>query len=1255
MFSYNKEMSKRNFEFKTADGKKKIKMVKDGKRYIQLVKLGEIEDKNYYEYKTLKGVSRWIDVRKQKNIITLEKYNKRVKETNKQEKKKKQEINKKGFSTKIGSKLKKREKKTVEGKDQKHNVERQEKKEILNRLLEKGMKTKKKIDDFTLQQLQKLDIHFDKWKKKQNMKIGLIVSIQYIRTDEKSLLIKDKEQKIYTKVFDVFSIIKKNIKTGVDDLVERYFNSIGGLGSSYYKELKDKREIKIAKPQTLYNVMTVPLKKGNITKLKYYNKKGELVLDNIESKTDTCVIDLLMDEYVDKYRTSKKSFPIKTREKLIEELKNIWIQKYLESNENNKKLYESCEPIGQPTGYDPILHGVSLYQLEKFCNKYKLPLRCLDSSLKYFYCNMNEENDEQITNKNYKALMVIIDEGHIYQVKDNEMRRQIQNTGNRNVRLSMIKEKKDNNIETQIDKNRKVIEVNNLYENFDELLEKNENTVFILTNSIEQIERFVADKLYYKEKFKHRVIGNIVTEVHLDKKNSILYNDNYKQCKEFYKMINVPFFNQNLNAIGKLLMNNINPNIYDKIRSVFTPNLWNFCLSINRGNYVRKYKTEHITEENKHLFKAYDIIKCYTSILLEKNIKYIKINGFSNIEEYKGEEIKDNALYYVDEMANNNLLIDKKGVYYPALIKRALKDGLIKRENIKYVLNCETIDIPEFKNFVDVLYHIFKENPDTENFKTMKDRNKFIKQVINRFVGMLGKKYDVNGNKFITCDINTATTKFFNNKSFVHRKELDYGKHYYVVNNAHKCECINHTFLIHGQIVQLGRLKVYDLYSKIKDYGELIEIKTDCVVIKPNSVPKLKLTRRIGGYREESLKEREIKKDVIDKFEPEINFLQKYSFQEIPIVDEWNTNDIIKQIEETKTNILIEAPAGTGKTYLLNKLKEYYKEKGKSHQSATFTNPCSLLTASKTLHKLFGFDICGRTSVVSFKGDEIILIDEVSQMPSMFFYEVLSIRRIYPNIRFLLFGDLMQTKPVKEEFLDYKNSEMLKTICQSRIRFNIDKRGEEKLFKIQRKLEDNYYNGTYKSTKCEIMNNFNKIEEKDVYKNLKKVNISFTNKMCRIVNRLCMKKFKGEEFKKISQPVNHRKIVQPEHTKLAFHSQVLCLYKDLPLRCRKSEMKVVDVKGKTCKIYNGMRFIVEKFDDKNVYLKCSYHPETLIIPVCDKFCYYFNPAYCGTIHSYQGQAINEPFCMFEVEDYDAHLLYTAITRSTKLEYIFYKH
>ena len=84
------------------------------------------------------------------------------------------------------------------------------------------------------------------------------------------------------------------------------------------------------------------------------------------------------------------------------------------------------------------------------------------------------------------------------------------------------------------------------------------------------------------------------------------------------------------------------------------------------------------------------------------------------------------------------------------------------------------------------------------------------------------------------------------------------------------------------------------------------------------------------------------------------------------------------------------------------------------------------------------------------------------------------------------------------------------------------------------------------------------------------------------------------------------------------------------------------------KYYNSEDFIVVDFDDEYFYLKT---PKKDTIKIDIKFTNHFKPLYAMTVHKAQGMTINKPYSIYEYDRMKHDMLYVALTRTSKEEYV----
>ena len=84
-------------------------------------------------------------------------------------------------------------------------------------------------------------------------------------------------------------------------------------------------------------------------------------------------------------------------------------------------------------------------------------------------------------------------------------------------------------------------------------------------------------------------------------------------------------------------------------------------------------------------------------------------------------------------------------------------------------------------------------------------------------------------------------------------------------------------------------------------------------------------------------------------------------------------------------------------------------------------------------------------------------------------------------------------------------------------------------------------------------------------------------------------------------------------------------------------------------IFNNEMFICHKINEKDIIVKNLSGEEYII----DKnyFNKYFLLQFCITTHKSQGISLDKPYCIYEINKFNKKLLYVALSRATKYEYI----
>ncbi len=188
--------------------------------------------------------------------------------------------------------------------------------------------------------------------------------------------------------------------------------------------------------------------------------------------------------------------------------------------------------------------------------------------------------------------------------------------------------------------------------------------------------------------------------------------------------------------------------------------------------------------------------------------------------------------------------------------------------------------------------------------------------------------------------------------------------------------------------------------------------------------------RRING-KQEVCSYKIINFDQID-FSKELEFADEYEIVSKPKEEEDDTYTKILNLLKRGDNVFLTGFAGTGKSYILNKLKEKFK---KELTITSTTGIAAVNVKGQTLHSWAGVGLCrnpvsktvekirGRVSTLrQIINCKILAIDEISMLNiETFEYVNEVLKEIRENnepfggIQVLLIGDFFQLPPVDEE------------------------------------------------------------------------------------------------------------------------------------------------------------------------------------------------------------------------------------------------
>ena len=242
-----------------------------------------------------------------------------------------------------------------------------------------------------------------------------------------------------------------------------------------------------------------------------------------------------------------------------------------------------------------------------------------------------------------------------------------------------------------------------------------------------------------------------------------------------------------------------------------------------------------------------------------------------------------------------------------------------------------------------------------------------------------------------------------------------------------------------------------------------------------------------------------------------------------------------------------------------------------------------------------------------------IFIEEFSMVPNKWMTKIYHEYTKYNN-KVYMFGDPNQCEPVEGGSQIHYNYMESKTISEMCPRI-------ETLQYIEKSCR--YDKQTHEMLKTflkhgKISTYFQPIDKK-LYKN-----ICYLNSTRIKVNAQCCDQFtKDKRYETVEFKYDNKK-------------EIYKVCQNMPI------LATQNIKDK--KIFNTMEFVIEKIKENKFKVNNEWYD-------IKEFSESFIPSFCVTVYKYQGADINEHYNVHDVNRMDKKQLYTALSRTTKLEYV----
>ena len=376
---------------------------------------------------------------------------------------------------------------------------------------------------------------------------------------------------------------------------------------------------------------------------------------------------------------------------------------------------------------------------------------------------------------------------------------------------------------------------------------------------------------------------------------------------------------------------------------------------------------------------------------------------------------------------------------------------------------------------------------------------------------------------------------------------------------------------LYDQIMDLEAIALHKLATLIESKnGTVLDLNTDCITcnFKDNKFPfELDNNKNIVGYYYDNEN-----KELLYKLEDKTTRLQierkpQYKreciyqheilqWSTINDVEDNNFKPLVDQVISSDKSYFITGPAGTGKSELIRNIKTELNKTNKTYICLAPTNLAALNIDGMTIHK-FVIRIKKMESIYNLNCD-YIFIDEISMVKEVFYKFFIMLKRIKPDIKFIIAGDFNQLPPIDDRIqenikyaFDYKNSVALKELCNNnKLELSNCRRSDNVLFNM-----------------CKF-ENINKIDISLFNSEFTERHLAYTNKSRIRINEKCMNKLKGEYHG--YKPVLNRNIHD-------CNSQDVTLYPNLPIICKKNceELELI----------NNEQFTIKKLTTDTIIIK----------------------------------------------------------------------
>ena len=590
-------------------------------------------------------------------------------------------------------------------------------------------------------------------------------------------------------------------------------------------------------------------------------------------------------------------------------------------------------------------------------------------------------------------------------------------------------------------------------------------------------------------------------------------------------------------------------------------------------------------------YDTFDIAKAYPSVLMNNKYDFPIYSIHDTIETYNGEEFTT-AEYFI----NKNIVVPLKTMNGQPIIIPA---GIFTRTAVERLLYHELITKEDITYvlkakqslkagaFKEFMVYLFNTYPEVT-----------AKKMANQFIGFLGTKYDKTNYGYMTSDINDCLASWaegVEQNVKVNINKMETMEDLYQVRYQDVTRKLSENCSINRAIVcDCNMLLIDMMYHLAGNKSRIVGYNTDSVC----------LTQPDGKFED---KFKAVDKYPVDKIGQIFNVPdgQVMEVDKVYNIPEMNYDNF--KAKEGKGTI-VTGGAGCGKT--TNLIEQVLK--CDNALVLCFTNKACSVIREKLGDKkdiVHTFD----SYLNSFKKDQIcklknhtVFVDEYSMVPNNWMTALYNAFVDF-GITVHLFGDCNQCAPVDDYGYDYLKSPAILAMCPTIVKL-------EYIEKSARYDKKTYETLSVFLKTGRITNTFSKIIECNT-------NICYYNATRIKVNSECANKFI------VGKNAYDIKISPKESYKVCVGMPVICT-----------------ANIKDMNMYNSEQYTIEDMDSQTVTVNKMKFKH-------DEFRQWFTLAFCITVYRYQGDKIDTHYNIYDANRMDKRQLYTALSRTTKYEYI----